>query len=556
MRFLQRSSICILFTVVAVIITGTALGATPKLPKDLVMTDTFKPGYGAPIGKFRTVQGKVVIMHADKKEGYWAKKDLPLYKGDVIVTQKKSRTNFIMTDKSIISLSSNTKLVLTKSVYDEKKKRCSSFLSLSLGKARFIVSKLLSFKRKEFKVKTVTAVCGVRGSDFIVVATDNFTEVTALERTELYVSSNANPDEPPLIIKDFERTGVELGKVPYAAEIVPPEEIQELKQDVAIPSEETATGEQQDVQQEESSEEDAATDESEEEDTAAEESQEEGAAEEDTTTEETQEEGAAEEDTTTEETQEEGAAEEDTTTEETQEEGAAEEDTTTEETQEEGAAEEDAATEETQEGATTEEGAPSEETQADEPAASDTETEDTQVGESAEGDTPSGEAQADEPAVDDAASGDIQASEPVESDATAGQAQESEPTGDQDAGSTAGAGGAATGKTVGVTTGTGDTSPDVSADQDTPAGVSPESDIGQTGETVVVETEGGVDPGAVYVAEESLVEPELPTEIEQPVVDIENIIVDVVQEPEVAEQVAEQMLQEDLEIPQMPGTPE
>ena len=83
-----------------------------------------------------------------------------------------------------------------------------------------------------------------------------------------------------------------------------------------------------------------------------------------------------------------------------------------------------------------------------------------------------------------------------------------------------------------------------------------ETDVGQDDDAVGGGTEGGVDPGAVYVPEESLVEPELPTEIELPVVDIENIVVDVVQEPEVAEQVAEQIKQEDLEIPPIPGTPE
>lgn len=483
MKFLQRSSICLFYVMVAVIFAGTAFGATPELPKGLVMNDTFKSGYGAPIGKFRTVQGKVVVMHADKKEGYWAKKNLPLYKGDVIVTQKKSRTNFVMNDKSIISLSSNTKLVLSKSIYDEKKKRRSSFLSLTIGKARFVVSKLLSFKRREFKVKTVTAVCGVRGSKFIIEATLDDTVVTTEDKTIVAVYGLSDPEAAPVIVEDYERTGVKLGQLPNVAVAVPLDEVEMLKKDFVAPAKEDMPEEDTDVQKDESSE---------------------------------------EEDTSTGETE-----EEDSTTEETQEEGTAEEDTTTEETQEEGAAEEDATTEETQEGETTEDGAASEETQTDESTVSDTETEDTQAGASAEGDTTTGETQTDEPAAEEI---------------TAGETQESES--------------AATGKTVVVTTGTGDTSPDVSADQDTPADVSPESDIDQTGETAVVETEGSVDPGAVYVSDEVLVEPELPTEIEQPVVDIENIIVDVVQEPEIAEQVAEQILQEDLQIPEMPGTPE
>ena len=481
MGFLKRRLICLLCAMAAILFAGVAIGATPELPKGLVMNDTFKPGYGARIGKFRTVQGKVVVMHADMKEGYWAKKKMPLYKGDIIVTQKRSRTNFVMNDKSIISLSSNTKLVLTKSVYDEKKKRRSSFLGLTIGKARFIVSKLLSFKRREFKVKTVTAVCGVRGSDFIIVATDKFTEVTALENTKLAVFSLARVDAPPVIVQDFERTGVEMGQLPYETEIVPPAEIQELKKDVATPSDETVSGEQQDVQQEELSE---------------------------------------------------------------------EEDVATEETEEEG----DTATEETQDSESAKSDATSEDAQSDEPAESDTPSEDAQASEPAESDATSGETQAEVPAESDPAASETQASESAGTALLAGDTDvESEPTGDQDVSGEAGVGVAATGKAVGVTPNVEDATPDATPESD----VAVEgTDVGQATETAVVEAETVVDPGAVYVPEEVLVEPELPTELEQPVVDIKDIIVDVVEEPEIADLVAEQILQEDLEIPPIPGTPE
>lgn len=511
MGILKRKSIWVLCAMIAFGIAGGAIAATPDLPKDLVMKDTFKPGYGSPIGKFRTVQGKVIVMHANLEEGYWAKKRMPLFKGDIIVTQKKSRANFVMNDKSIISLSSNTKLTLTKSIYDEKKKRRSSFLGLSLGKARFIVSKLLSFKRREFKVKTVTAVCGVRGSDFIIVATDNFTEVTALEDTKLTVVSLAKLDAPPVIVQDFERTGVEMGQVPYETVIVPPEEIQTLMQDVSSPSEGAETGEQQNTQQGESSEEN---------------------------------------DTTTEDSQEQGSVESDTASEEAQEDDAADDEATTEEQQEGESAEEDTATEEVQEGESTEGDASAEEASSDEPASEEA--------------APADGAQVEEPLETETSAGDTQESDPTAEYTTEDEAGiESDAVGDQETGDAAGAGVAATGKAVGVMPGTGDTTPDVAADPETPGDLSTESefttegtDINQTGDMGAVETEGGVDPGAVLVPTDVLVEPEVPTEIEQPVVDIENIILDTIQETQVAQQVAEQKLQEDLELPDIPGVPE
>ena len=256
MRFLKRKSICSLYAVIAFIFAGSAFGAVPVLPEGLVMKDEFQAGLGAPVGKVRIVQGKVIIIHANIMNGYWAKIDLPLYKGDTIVTQNKSRINLMMNDKSIITLSSNTKLVINKSIYNKKEKHRSSFLGLTLGKARFLVTKLLSFKRSEFRVKTVTAVCGVRGSEFIIVATDKLTEVTALEDTELSVMSLATPDEPPLIVTDFERTGVALGEPPYEPELVPLEEIEVLKKVFTGTPEVSAPEKDKEVQKEETEESD------------------------------------------------------------------------------------------------------------------------------------------------------------------------------------------------------------------------------------------------------------------------------------------------------------
>jgi len=152
MRALKRKSICSLCAVIILLFAGSAFGATPLLPEGLIMQKEFRPGLGAPVGEVQVVQGKVIIIHGKSIRGYWAKKGLPLYKKDTIVTQKKARISFKMNDKSIMTLSSNTKLVIYESIYKPKKKRRSSFLGLALGKARFFVSKLLNFKRSEFKV--------------------------------------------------------------------------------------------------------------------------------------------------------------------------------------------------------------------------------------------------------------------------------------------------------------------------------------------------------------------------------------------------------------------
>lgn len=221
------------------LLIGSALGAAGStsdslLPKDLVMEEKFKRGLGSPVGSIILVQGRVVIMHADMKKGYQAKKDLPLFKGDTIVTQRRGRIRFRLTDGSILTMGSRTKMVLNRSVYDEKKKSRSSFLSMAIGKARFQVKKLFGFRRSLFRVKTPTTVAGVRGSDWIMRTTPKLTEVIALEDTKLEVMSVDFPDAKPTLLSDLERTIVEAGALPTEVERVEPETIEQIMKDLVV----------------------------------------------------------------------------------------------------------------------------------------------------------------------------------------------------------------------------------------------------------------------------------------------------------------------------------
>ena len=239
MRVFIKRSMYTLCGLAVFLLVGSAFGAADSpsdslLPKDLVMEEKFKRGLGLPVGRIVLVQGRVVIMHADMKKGYWAKKKFPLFKGDTIVTQKRGRIRFSFTDGSILTMGSRTKMVINRSVYDEKKKRRSSFLSMALGKARFRVKKLFGFRRSVFRVKTPTTVAGVRGSDWIMRTTLKLTEVIALEDTKLEVMSVDFPEAKPTLLTDLERTIVEAGALPTEVERVEPNEIEDIKRDFVV----------------------------------------------------------------------------------------------------------------------------------------------------------------------------------------------------------------------------------------------------------------------------------------------------------------------------------
>jgi hypothetical protein len=208
--------------------------AASLLPAGLTIETEYKPGFGAPVGKVLVVRGDVIIIHADEQRGYMATKDLPLYKNDTVVTQPQGRVRLMLNDGSLLTLASMTKLVINRVVYEPETKGRSTYMHQDAGTVRIWVRKLLGYNPSEFKVKTPTAVAGVRGSDFIISVTPTRTEVTALGQTKLEVVSVAAPGANPTLVVDFEQTVIEAGDLPTDVEKVAPEKIEQIKQEVSI----------------------------------------------------------------------------------------------------------------------------------------------------------------------------------------------------------------------------------------------------------------------------------------------------------------------------------
>ncbi|MCP4348229.1 MAG: FecR domain-containing protein [Desulfobacterales bacterium] len=205
------------------------------VPEHINISDEFKPGKGKIIGEILQVQGRAVIIHEDALSGYRIKKGFPLYKEDTIITEEKSLVRFKLTDMSILTLASETKLVIRKSIYEPVKEERSGFLNIVMGKALFLIKKLTDFKKSDFKVKTKTAIIGVRGSDFVVIAAKDQTQVIALEKTRLEIAYLEEPDIKT-VIDDFKRLTVKTSGISGSPEDVTIQEIQELMNDFAISS--------------------------------------------------------------------------------------------------------------------------------------------------------------------------------------------------------------------------------------------------------------------------------------------------------------------------------
>jgi hypothetical protein len=223
-----------LFAATAVFAAGPPVSGS-LLPAGLVMADTCPPGQGAPVGQMASASGQVVIVRAGTTQACLAEADHALYENDLLVTREGARAVLNLKDGSRVSLAETTRLVIDRAVYDPDAGTRESLLGMSLGKARFWVRKIAGAKRSSFRVKTETAVAGVRGSDFVVrAAAGPVTEVVALGNTRLEVFSLAAPDRV-VVLSDYQRTVVIAGELPNAPEVVAPEEIERLKRQFPDP---------------------------------------------------------------------------------------------------------------------------------------------------------------------------------------------------------------------------------------------------------------------------------------------------------------------------------
>lgn len=237
MNTTKRKNIFALIILSCVLLMGTASiqAAIDEtlIPENPVIEDTFRPGFGSPVGRVLAVEGQAIIMHSDMRRGYWAVSGLPLYKRDVLVTLSNARLRLKLNDESIITMVSRTRLTVNESVFDKAKKRFVSYLKMSIGKARFYVRQVRNMSHPDYRIKTPTAVVGIRGSDLVAEVTTNQAVITAFEETLLEVANEKYP-EKPVMVRDHYRTIVKEGRLPTDPILVPLDEIELMKKEFVL----------------------------------------------------------------------------------------------------------------------------------------------------------------------------------------------------------------------------------------------------------------------------------------------------------------------------------
>ncbi len=140
-----------------------------RLPNELKLLDVrdfYLPLDEKPVGYIITIIGHIAVLREDTRQAYFAAEGDAIFQQDSFITLKDSRCRIKFTTQDVITMGENTRITVKELIDDRKAKKKKSIFSMLRGKAMFYVVRLFKYRRTESAVRTPTAVCGVRGTQF------------------------------------------------------------------------------------------------------------------------------------------------------------------------------------------------------------------------------------------------------------------------------------------------------------------------------------------------------------------------------------------------------
>jgi hypothetical protein len=117
-------------------------------------------------GVLAVVKGVIKIKSAKTGATTRARVNMKVYPLDIIIAGKDARAKIVMSDKNILNISPNTELKISKYENDDESGKKNVLLDVIKGKVRSTVEQKYEGDNR-FRVRTPSAVAGVRGTDFL-----------------------------------------------------------------------------------------------------------------------------------------------------------------------------------------------------------------------------------------------------------------------------------------------------------------------------------------------------------------------------------------------------
>ena len=187
----------------------------------------------ADCGQFKVVKGKVSYKKKSKKKFKKARINKKICQGDLVKTEKNSRAKIVMADQNEINISPNTELLIE--VYQKNKK---AVLNVLNGKVRSNVKKKYQDNNNShYRVKTKSAVAGVRGTEFLASynSRTNQSKVVTFEG-EVFVGKigPGGTITSKVSVKPGQYTSNQPGQDPHPAKEVPPTELAQMDRETNV----------------------------------------------------------------------------------------------------------------------------------------------------------------------------------------------------------------------------------------------------------------------------------------------------------------------------------
>lgn len=165
------------------------------------------------VGTIASLEGQAEIG----RDGGWqaATVGAAIHEHDELRTGTPGRLRIVFQDDSVVTVSDNSHLVIDEQVFVPERGAARSLLNLVRGKLSSVVGEYYHGTANKYEVKTPTAVCGVRGTEFVVkynIDTD-VTEVVGLSG-QVEVHSLFDPTGPGVLITMREATTIPRGQLP------------------------------------------------------------------------------------------------------------------------------------------------------------------------------------------------------------------------------------------------------------------------------------------------------------------------------------------------------
>ncbi len=182
----------------------------------------------AVVGRFVKVEGYVDLLKQGKLPAVPVKAQDGVEPGDVIRTKSKAKVQVQFVDDTFLTIAPESRVAVADYVFDPVSRERRAVLKVFRGLTHTVVKRLLDIQEPDFTMQTLTAIIGVRGTQWYTLLKPNATYAFLLQG--LLGVSSSNPNIPALLLlKSGEFTRVLMDQPPDPARPFTPADLDLLK---------------------------------------------------------------------------------------------------------------------------------------------------------------------------------------------------------------------------------------------------------------------------------------------------------------------------------------